>query len=107
MESRLRRPGIKVAVVDTGIDRTHPDFEDRVIAVRDFTNSSPGGTTATATARTSPAPSPAAAAPPAAATSAWRRKRWLLVAKVLTDNGSGMTSDVMAGVDWAVQQGAR
>ena len=25
---------------------------------------------------------------------------------MLRDNGSGMTSDVMAGVDWAVQAGA-
>ena len=31
----------------------------------------------------------------------------LLAAKVLKDNGSGMTSDVMAGVDWAVQQGSQ
>ncbi|MCB0232924.1 MAG: S8 family serine peptidase, partial [Anaerolineae bacterium] len=31
----------------------------------------------------------------------------LLVAKVLADNGSGMTSDVMAGVEWAVQAGAQ
>ena len=30
-----------------------------------------------------------------------------MVAKVLRDDGSGMSSDVMAGVEWAVEQGAR
>ena len=99
--------GIKVAVVDTGIDRTHPDFEDRVIAVRDFTNSSPDaldgnghGTHVASTIAGSGSASGGryiGVAPEAL----------LLAAKVLKDNGSGMTSGVMAGVDWAVQQGAQ
>ena len=99
--------GIKVAVVDTGIDRTHPDFEDRVVAVKDFTNSSPDaldgnghGTHVASTIAGSGSASGGryiGVAPEAL----------LLVAKVLKDNGSGMTSDVMAGVDWAVQQGSQ
>jgi hypothetical protein len=31
-----RGEGVRVAIVDTGIDTTHPDFEGRVAAVRDF-----------------------------------------------------------------------
>ncbi|WP_109509581.1 S8 family peptidase [Nocardioides speluncae] len=30
--------GVKVAVLDTGIDATHPDFEDRIADNRNFTN---------------------------------------------------------------------
>ncbi|MCB0236091.1 MAG: S8 family serine peptidase, partial [Anaerolineae bacterium] len=35
--------GIKVAVVDTGIDPDHPDFDTRILAVRDFTNPTGSG----------------------------------------------------------------
>ena len=31
-ESGLRGQGIKIAVIDTGIDDTHPDFEGRIVA---------------------------------------------------------------------------
>lgn len=98
--------GIKVAVVDTGIDAEHPDLEGRILLAKDFTGASPEakdgnghGTHVASTIAGSGAASGGkyiGVAPDAQ----------LLVAKVLRDDGSGMTSQVMAGVDWAVQQGA-
>jgi serine protease AprX len=98
--------GVKVAVVDTGIDAEHPDLEGRIIIAQDFTGTSPEakdgnghGTHVASTIAGSGAASGGkyiGVAPDAQ----------LLVAKVLRDDGGGMTSQVMAGVDWAVQQGA-
>jgi serine protease AprX len=98
--------GVKVAVVDTGIDAEHPDLEGRILAAKDFTGTSPEakdghghGTHVASTIAGSGAASGGkyiGVAPDAQ----------LLVAKVLRDDGGGMTSQVMAGVDWAVQQGA-
>lgn len=99
--------GIRVAVVDTGIDPEHPDFEERIVAVKDFTDANGEGrdghghgTHVASIIAGSGAASGGkyvGVAPGAE----------LLVAKVLRDDGSGMTSDVMAGVEWAVQQGAQ
>ncbi len=98
--------GIRIAVVDTGIDPDHPDFEGRIVAIEDFTGGDSGGrdgnghgTHVASTIAGSGAASGGkyiGVAPEAE----------LLAAKVLRDNGSGMTSDVMAGVEWAVAQGA-
>lgn len=95
--------GIKVAVVDTGIDAAHPDFANRILQIKDFTGEGPsdnnghgthvagiiGGTGAGSNGKYK------GVAPDCA----------LLAAKVLRGNGSGTTSDVMAGIEWAVQQG--
>lgn len=98
--------GIVVAIVDTGIDPEHPDFEGRIVAVKDFTGTRPDagdgnghGTHVASTVAGSGAASGGkyiGVAPDAR----------LLVAKVLRDDGGGATSQVMAGVDWAVKQGA-
>lgn len=96
--------GVKVAVVDTGVDATHPDFANRVAQIKDFTGEGPtdknghgthvagiiGGTGAGSNGKYK------GVAPDCT----------LLAAKVLRGNGSGTTSDVMAGIEWAVQQGA-
>ena len=97
--------GVKVAVVDTGIDPNHPDFDSRILAVRDFTN--PSGTGRDGHGHGTHVASTILGS---GAASAGRYigvapEAELLVAKVLADNGSGMTSNVMAGVEWAVQAG--
>lgn len=95
--------GIKVAVVDTGIDSTHPDFANRISQIKDFTGEGPsdnnghgthvagiiGGTGAASGGKYKGVASACT----------------LLAAKVLRGDGSGSTSDVMAGIEWAVQQG--
>jgi subtilisin family serine protease len=96
---------IKVAIVDTGIDPNHPDFANRIAQMKDFTGQGPadnhghgthvagiiGGTGAGSSAKYR------GVAPDCL----------YYTAKVLRGDGSGSTSDVMAGVEWAVQQGAQ
>jgi serine protease AprX len=92
-------------VVDTGADVTHPDLAGRVTATRDFTGQgfSDGhghGTHVCGIASGSGAASDGkytGVAPDA----------FLMVAKVLKADGAGFTSDVMAGVEWAVSQRAQ
>ena len=101
-----RGAGIKISIVDTGIDPAHPDFEGRIRASRDFTGKGSvadghgHGTHVASTAAGSGAASGGkyvGIAPEAL----------IYVAKVLDDNGGGMMSDVMAGIEWAVDEGAQ
>lgn len=97
--------GVKIAVVDTGLDQEHPDFSGRVVAVTDFTGQGPAdnnghGTHVAGIAAGSGSASGGkyrGVAPDAS----------LLAAKVLRGDGSGKMSDVMAGVEWAAEQGAQ
>ena len=98
-----RGTGIKVAIVDTGIDRAHPDFSGRIVAGAsyvdgDFQDDNGHGThVASTVAGTGVAQARryAGVAPEAS----------LYVARVLDGSGSGAMSGVMAGVEWAVDQG--
>jgi subtilisin family serine protease len=95
--------GMKIGVVDTGIDPTHPDFAGRIAAKTSFvggdgTDDNGHGTHVCSIAAGSGAASEGKYRGVAPAAS-------LYVAKVLDANGSGSTSGVMAGVEWAVDQG--
>ncbi len=95
--------GMKIGVVDTGIDPTHPDFAGRIAAKTslvggDGTDDNGHGTHVCSIAAGSGAASEGKYRGVAPAAS-------LYVAKVLDANGGGSTSGVMAGVEWAVDQG--
>lgn len=98
--------GVKVAVLDTGADFTHPDLAGRVSESKDFTGKGSAvdgqghGTHVAATVAGSGAGVPgvrSGVAPEAD----------LIVGKVLDDKGSGSDSQVIAGMEWAVAQQAR
>ncbi|MFI6673763.1 S8 family peptidase [Kribbella sp. NPDC050470] len=98
--------GVKVAVLDTGIDKTHPDLEGRVVAEANFSGSPDTldrvghGTHVASTIAGTGAASQGkyrGVAPNAA----------LLNRKVLDDEGSGTDSSIIAGMEWAAAQGAK
>ncbi|MFG3408244.1 S8 family serine peptidase [Streptomyces sp. NPDC048142] len=96
--------GVKIAVVDTGIDATHPDLAGRVAAERNFSASPDandrnghGTHVASTAAGTGAKDARFKGVAPGAR---------LINAKVLDDQGFGDDSGIIAGVDWAVAQGA-
>jgi subtilisin family serine protease len=96
---------ITIAIVDTGVDLTHPDLVDKVVAGYDWVNDD-----------TDPADDQGHGthvASIAAASSnngqgiagvAWGAH--IMPIKVLNANGAGYSSDVAEGITWAVDQGA-
>jgi subtilisin family serine protease len=97
--------GATVAILDTGYDPTHPDLLGRVVASENFTDDATvtdgngHGTHVASTVGGS-----------GAASNGLRKgvapKTDLMVGKVLSDAGYGSDSWVLAGMVWAVNQGA-
>ncbi|MGX1908273.1 S8 family serine peptidase [Streptomyces phaeochromogenes] len=98
--------GVKVAVLDTGVDQTHPDLAGVETAQKNFSSSPDSedryghGTHVASILAGSGAKSDGrykGVAPDAR----------LLDGKVLDDDGNGDSSSVIAGMQWAVDQGAK
>jgi subtilisin family serine protease len=105
-QAGLTGSGIKVAVLDTGIDATHPDVAGQIEKAQDFSGS---GDTAD---RFGHGTHVAATVAGTGHGSGGREKgvapgAKLLIGKVLDDTGNGYESSIIEGMQWAVDSGAR
>jgi subtilisin len=98
--------GVVVAVLDTGLDLAHPDFACRDIEARSFVEGETAqdghghGTHCTGTAS-------GPLAPDTGRRYGVAHEARILVGKVLDDEGSGSDAQILAGMSWAIANGAR
>src|SRR5262249_10755375 len=105
--SRFTGQGVKVAVLDTGMDLQHSDFQGRAIVTKSFIpnqNVQDGNRHGTHCIGTSCGPKQPA--------SGVRRYgiahgAAIFAGKVLSNQGSGATSGIVAGIEWAVVNGCQ
>ncbi|MGW2930411.1 S8 family serine peptidase [Streptomyces sp. NPDC001156] len=98
--------GVKVAVLDTGVDASHPDLAGRIAEAKDFSGS---GNTVDHFGHGTHVASIVGGT--GAASGGTRRgvapKADLLIGKVLDDNGSGSESGIIEGMEWATAEHAK
>lgn len=97
--------GVKIAVLDTGVDATHADLKSQVVASKNFTGA------ADATDRQGHGTHVASTVAGTGARSGGKYKgvapgAEILNGKVLDDSGYGDDSGILAGMEWAAEQGA-
>jgi thermitase len=98
------RTGIKVAVLDSGVDLDHPDINPKVVARHNFSGAETNedkyghGTHVAGIVAASHNTDGVAGVCPECT---------ILAGKVLDDRGIGSTSGVASGIDWAVSNGAK
>jgi serine protease AprX len=103
--------GVKVAILDTGLDAAHPDFEGRLSGWRDFVTPSASD----ADQPRDPNGHGTHVAGIAAGSGAASNGRYrgvapeaeLIIGRVLDAAGGGRTSTVMAAIEWAIDAGAQ
>ena len=104
--SKYSGTGIRVAVLDTGFDETHPDFRGRIVSKKLFaTRSEIGDVHGHGTHCIGTACGPKA--PASAPRYGVAYDAEIFAGKVLGDDGYGTDRSIIAGMDWAVEQGCQ
>ena len=100
-QSRWSGAGIKVAVLDTGMDLGHPDFADREFVTRSFVGEAVQDMNGHGTHCIGTACGPQS---PGDTTPRYgiAYEAQILVGKVLTNSGSSTGAGVLAGLNWAI-----
>lgn len=99
--------GVRVAVLDTGLDLDHPDFAGRSITSQSFIAGVPtandGHGHGTHCIGTSCGP----ADPPQGRRYGIASEAEIFAGKVLSDQGSGADAQILAGIEWAITNGCQ
>jgi subtilisin family serine protease len=106
VESQFSGRGVRVAVLDTGMDLTHPDFIGRNITHQSFIQGESvqdGNGHGTHVIGTACGP----LRPQNLPRYGVAYEADIFAGKVLSNQGSGADGGILAGIDWAVQNGCR
>ncbi|MGL5792919.1 MAG: S8 family peptidase, partial [Waterburya sp.] len=109
VSSRFSAAGIKVAVLDTGLDLTHPDFAGRSITHKSFITGEEvqdlqGHGTHCIGTSCGPLNPPDPSSPMRYGI-AYNAE--IFAGKVLSNQGSGADGGILAGIDWAISNGCQ
>lgn len=103
-ESPYSGKGIKVAVLDTGFDETHPDFAGRTVVAKSFVDGEePHDGHGHGTHCIGTSCGPRTVADGRGYGIAYEAD--IYAGKVLSNEGSGADAGILAGIDWAISQG--
>lgn len=96
--------GVKIAILDSGINLNHPEFSQKILTTKDFTETGiedqyGHGThvAGIASVRTNNSVGISGTCP----------ECMLIIGKVLNDQGSGPDSIILQGITWAADEGAK
>ncbi len=95
--------GIRVGVVDSGLDMSHPDFQGRVVSSISYL----GGSAQDDHGHGTHCAGTLCGKENSTKRYGVARKAEICIAKVLGRDGTGKEADVICGIDWAVNQGCR